>query len=187
LGQYEAAAPLLYEAFAGYDDVRAQMRALADLASTLSAIGARAGARDALHILYEMTEQPDIRLNAAINLLRLAGDDGDATTFEEWRRAIESGPMGTRFKAQFYYRLGDGYRRLGQPSTASLAYRLLAMLARDNDLKDFAARAEEGLRNEPLPPVPQLTRISAPVEAVLAALKRGAVLGGLPTRERGLA
>jgi tetratricopeptide (TPR) repeat protein len=187
LGQYEAAAPLLYEAFAGYDDVRAQMRALADLASTLSAIGARSGARDALHILYDMTEQPDIRLNAAINLLRLAGDDGDATTFEEWRRAIESGPLGTRLKAQFYYRLGDGYRRLGQPSTASLAYRLLAMLARDNDLKDFGARAEEGLRNEPLPPVPQLTRISAPVEAVLAALKRGAVVGGLPTRERGLA
>ena len=188
LGQYEAAAPLLYEAFAGYDDAAAQVRVLADLATTLSTLGARAGARDALHILYDLTEQPDIRLNAAIHLLRLAAEDGDAATFEEWRHAIESGPMGTRHKCQFYYRLAEGYHRLGQWQTASLAYRLLAMLARDNDLKDFAARADEGLRGDAPPLVPQLTRVSATVAAVTAALKGSrAVLGSLATSERGLA
>jgi tetratricopeptide (TPR) repeat protein len=188
LGQYEGAAPLLYEAFAGYDDTRSQVRALADLASALSALGARSGARDALHLLYDMTEQPDIRLNAAIHLLRLAGEDGDLATFEEWRHAIESGPMGTRLKAQFYHRLGEGYQRLGQPSTASLAYRVLAMMARSNDLKDYAARADEGLRGDPPPAPPRLTRVSAPVEAVLEALKRGrAVLGSLAASEGGLA
>ena len=188
LGQYEAAAPLLYEAFRGYDDTRSQVRALGDLASVLSVLGARSGARDALHLLYEMTEQPDIRLNAAIHLLRLAGEEGDLATFEEWRQAIESGPIGTRLKAQFYYRLGEGYQRLGQPSTASLAYRLLAMLARDNDLKDYAARADEGLRGDPPPPAPQLTRVSPPVGAVLTALKRSrTVLGSLAASDGGQA
>jgi tetratricopeptide (TPR) repeat protein len=173
LGQYEAAVPLLYEAFAGYGDARSQVHALTDLASALSTLGARSGARDALHILYDMTEQPDIRLNAAIHLLRIAAEDGDTTTFEEWRHAIESGPLGTRHKAQFYYRLGEGYRRLGQPSTASLAYRLLAMLARDNDMKDYAARADEGLRGDALLPVKQLTRISPAIDAVLKRLSTG--------------
>jgi hypothetical protein len=149
------------------------VHALTDLASALSTLGARSGARDALHILYDMTEQPDIRLNAAIHLLRIAAEDGDTTTFEEWRHAIESGPLGTRHKAQFYYRLGEGYRRLGQPSTASLAYRLLAMLARDNDMKDYAARADEGLRGDALPPVKQLTRISPAIDAVLKRLSTG--------------
>ncbi len=189
LGQHEAAAPLLYEAFAGYDDTRSQLRALDDLATTLSTLGARGGAQDALHLLYEMTEQPDIRLNAAIHLLRLAAEEGDTATFEGWRQAIESGPMGTRHKCQFYYRLGEGYQRLGQPSTASLAYRVLAILARDNDLKDFAARADEGLRGDAPPPVPQLARVSPAVEAVLAALKRSraVLVGTLATSERGLA
>jgi tetratricopeptide (TPR) repeat protein len=189
LGQHEAAAPLLYEAFLGYDDTRSHVRVLGDLATALSTLGARSGAQDALHLLYEMTEQPDIRLNAAIHLLRLAAEAGDTATFEDWRQAIESGPMGTRLKCQFYHRLGEGYQRLGQPSTASLAYRLLAMLARDNDFKDFAARADEGLRGDAPPLVPQLTRVSPSVEAVLTALKRSraVVVESLATSERGLA
>jgi tetratricopeptide (TPR) repeat protein len=183
LGQYEVAVGLLYEAFQGYDDTRSQIVALDDLSTALSALGARAGARDALLMLYDMTAKPDIRLDAAINLLRLAAEDGDLAVFEEWRHAIESGPMGTRHKAHFYYRLGEGYQRLGQPSTASLAYRLLAMLARDNSLSEYAAAAEAGLRGDPPAPAPRMARVAPTVAAVverLGELKRsGAVFRGL--------
>ncbi len=181
LGQYEAAAPLLCEALVGYTIPRDQIEALADLAVTLSAIGARDGARDALLILYDMTEQPDLRINAAINLMRLAAEDGNVQVFEEWRTAIESGPLATPHKAHFYFRLGEGYQRLGQPQTASLAYRVLAMLARDNELADYAVRAEAGLRGDPPAPAPEMARMSPAVTAVvakLAELKRSAVFGG---------
>jgi tetratricopeptide (TPR) repeat protein len=169
-GQYEAAAPLLYEAFEGYGRVRWQLDALDDLAGVLSALGAHEGANDAYHLLYDMSEQPDIRIGAAINMMRLAGESGDTLVFEEWRQAIESGPLSTRFKAEFYLRLGEGYQRMGQRPTASLAYKLLEVLARDNALPDFATLAEAGLRGDPPPAPPRLVCVPSGVAALVERL-----------------
>jgi tetratricopeptide (TPR) repeat protein len=181
--QHELAALLLYDAYDQFGDVKSQVDALTQLAAALSALGARAGARNALHLLYDLTEQADIRLDAAINLLRLAGEDGNVEAFEEWRDAIEAGPLGIRLKALFYYRLGEGYQRLGQPQTASLAYRVLVMVARDNKLADYVLRAEAGLRGDPPAPTPQMGQVPPAITTVLErldALKRSSVIISLP-------
>ncbi len=165
-GQFEDAARYLFDAFERYSDPAWRERALSDLGIALASLGVRSGARDAFHLLYASAQLAPAKAMAGINLLQLAGDEGDEASFEEWRRTMEATTLPTRTKAEFYLRLAEGYRQLRHEAPTSLAYRVLEILSHAHGLTDYLPKAEAGLRGEVTAiPVP-----ARPVPDAIAAL-----------------
>jgi hypothetical protein len=157
---FEEAASFLFVAMQAYEDATQRERASLDLAVAVLNLGIWDGARDAFYILHTTAEQHEVRMAAAINLLRLAAEDGERETFERYRALIDVPALSLRLRAEFYRRLAEGYGAFGERDVAAMLYRTLRQLAEQNDLEEYTQIAEAGLhgsrrlvrRAAPLPP-----------------------------------
>lgn len=160
--RHEEAAALLYEAYVTYTDEQLQVRVLHDLALTAKDLGWRDTARDAFLVLYLDGSRRESHLVAAINLMEIAADDGDAVSFERYRQALEDQPLSARHAASFQLRAAEGYRRFGRRSFAEVAYRTLLRHAEDHGLNEFIVKALDGLKADA--PSPPLRSAPVPVQ-----------------------
>jgi tetratricopeptide (TPR) repeat protein len=162
----EQAARYFATAFQAYAAPSDRERALEDLASALSRLGARDAARDAFLIAEATAIERETRAQAAINLLRLAAEDGDELGFESHRRAVgDPALLPAWLQAELHWRLADGYGLLGLRAQAVKHCRLLGEIACEHRLNEYAYIAEaswRGLRSR--------TRGAAPVPESLASV-----------------
>jgi tetratricopeptide (TPR) repeat protein len=146
----------LFESIELYTDPQRRTRALMDLATSLTRLGARAAARDALHIC--LATQPidlESRWICAINLLDLAQMDGEETVFERWRRDLADVDLPPRLRAYFLLFSGEGLYRFGRSDAARTALAGALVVAERHELNELVIRADDALaaidRNERLP------------------------------------
>lgn len=162
----EQAAHYFSTAFGAYAEPAQRERALADLAYVLSRLGAREAARDALLITEATAVERETRANAAINLLRLAAEDGDEIGFELHRRAVgDPTKLPARLQAEMHWRLADGYGLLGLAARSVEHYRIMGEIAGEHRLNEYTYIAEAGRRG-----LRSLSRRPAPVPASLTAV-----------------
>jgi hypothetical protein len=152
-------------------------RILQDLACALSRLGARDAARDAFLIAEATAVESDARAQAAIDLLRLAAEDGDELGFEHHRRAVgDPAQLPARLQAELHWRLADGYGLLGLGARAVEHYRIMGEIAGKHRLNEYTYIAEAGRRG-----LRALTRDAAPVPESLTG-----VVDNLKSRRRQL-
>ena len=152
-------------------------RVLQDLACALSRLGARDAARDAFLIAEATGVEQETRAQAAIDLLRLAAEDGDELGFEHHRRAVgDPTQLPVRLQAELHWRLADGYGLLGLGARAVEHYRIMGEIAGKYRLNEYAYIAEASRRG-----LRALTRHPAPVPESLAE-----VVDNLKSRRRQL-
>jgi tetratricopeptide (TPR) repeat protein len=152
-------------------------RVLQDLACALSRLGARDAARDAFLIAEATAVESDARAQAAIDLLRLAAEDGDELGFEHHRRAVgDPAQLPARLQAELHWRLADGYGLLGLGARAVEHYRIMGEIAGKHRLNEYTYIAEAGRRG-----LRALTRDAAPVPESLTG-----VVDNLKSRRRQL-
>jgi tetratricopeptide (TPR) repeat protein len=162
----EQAASYFSTALEAYAEPVQREQALEDLAYVLSRLGARDAARDALLIAEATAVEHDTRAKAAINLLRLAAEDGDEIGFEHHRRAVgDPARLPARLQAELHWRLADGYGLLGLGARAVEHYRIMGEIAGAHRLNEYTYIAEAGRRG-----LRSLSRRPAPVPASLAAV-----------------
>lgn len=162
----EQAAGYFSTALEAYAEPAQRERALEDLAYVLSRLGARDAARDALLIAEATAGERDIRARAAINLLRLAAEDGDEIGFEHHRRVVgDPTQLPARLQAELHWRLADGYRLLGLGARSVEHYRIMGEIAGEHRLNEYTYLAEAGRRGFKSP-----SRRPAPVPESLTAV-----------------
>jgi tetratricopeptide (TPR) repeat protein len=173
----EQAASFFSTALEAHLEPEERERALADLACALSRLGARDAARDAFLIAEATAVESDSRAQAAINLLRLAAEDGDELGFEHHRRAVgDPAQLPVRLQAELHWRLADGYGLLGLGARAVEHYRIMGEIAGKYRLNEYTYIAEAGRRG-----LRALTRDAAPVPESLTE-----VVDNLKSRRRQL-
>jgi tetratricopeptide (TPR) repeat protein len=179
-GQYDAAVRCFYDAWTHYSERSRKDRVLNDLARTLADLGLRDAARDALLLISTSAVEREMRLNARVNLLDLAAQDGELAVFEQYRRDLSAQAMPARLTTHFHLLVGEGYRRFGRLQQAASAYQRAIRLGSRSQANDLVQRAEAGARAVatgiapawPTPPLP-LTSSASPVDVahVTSALR----------------
>jgi tetratricopeptide (TPR) repeat protein len=145
-GQYDRAVRCFYDAWTHYTDRARKDRVLNDLARTLADLGLRDAARDALLLIMTSAVEREMRLNARVNLLDLAAQDGELAVFEQYRRDLSAQAMPARLTTHFHLLVGDGYRRFGRPQQAASAYQRAIRFGSRHQAMDLVQRAEAGAR-----------------------------------------
>jgi tetratricopeptide (TPR) repeat protein len=145
-GQYDVAVRCFYDAWTHYVDRARKDRVLNDLARTLADLGLRDAARDALLLIMTSAVEREMRLNARVNLLDLAAQNGELAVFEQYRRDLSAQAMPARLTTHFHLLVGDGYRRFGRPQQAASAYQRAIRFGSRHQAMDLVQRAEAGAR-----------------------------------------
>ncbi len=121
-------------------------RILADMATTLAAMGQRDAARDTYLILCSTASEQEVRWASAINLLELAALDGSEPLFERYRRELSDASLPPSLAAHFHLHVGEGSRRFGRHSAAELAFQEAISVAQRHSVNEVLVRAESSLR-----------------------------------------
>jgi tetratricopeptide (TPR) repeat protein len=144
-----------FDAFEAYTEPKRRTRALVDLANALTALGARAAARDAFHLCLGSTQDREVRWIVQLNLLDLAQLDGEETVFERWRRELIDVDLPPRLRAYFLLFSGHGLYRFGRTDGARTALAGALVVAERCELGEVVMRADAALaaidRHERLP------------------------------------
>lgn len=144
-----------FDAFEAYTEPQRRTRALVDLANALTALGARAAARDAFHLCLGSTTDREVRWVVQLNLLELAQLEGEETVFERWRRELTDADLPPRLRAHFLLFAGHGLYRFGRTDSARTALAGALVIAERHELGEIVMRADAALsaidRNERLP------------------------------------
>lgn len=117
-GEKAEAVKLAYEALSLSTKSADRDIILEDLAAGFSELGMHDAARDA-HLLLTATAQAKwVRWQATINLLELAGQDGNDEAFDAYAAELGKAPLGPWLRSYFLLFLGEGMERLGRYDTA---------------------------------------------------------------------
>jgi len=159
-----------FDAFEAYTEPHRRTRALVDLANALTALGARAAARDAYHLCLGSTSDREVRWIVHLNLMELAQLDGEETVFERWRRELADTDLPPRLRAHFLLFAGHGLYRFGRVDAARAALAGALVVAEKHELGEIVMRADAALlaidRHERLP----VTDVTLPSESGVARI-----------------
>jgi hypothetical protein len=172
----DRAAQHFFAAFKLYADAPRRDRALVDLATTLSARGLTAAARDGFYALYHSSTDPDVRWSAAMQLVDVASREADEAAFGRYADLLTAAKLPPAQFARAYLLIGDGARRFGRVEEARWAYAAAIAIAEAHEVNEVLVLAEAAqgalARADPLPAVESAEppRALAPVIRALAAL-----------------
>jgi hypothetical protein len=156
-----------------------------DLATGLLRLGARAAARDALHLCLNGPIDQEARWLCQVNLLDIAQMDGEETVFERWRRELADVDLPPRTRAYFLLFCGEGLYRFGRVDAARTALASALVVAERHELNELVIRADDALaaidRNEPLPATAAATPRTPGVARVAHIADRLRVMRVRPT------
>jgi tetratricopeptide (TPR) repeat protein len=170
-GEADTAIATLFEAIETYDDPPLKQRAQLDLACAFANIGWRDVAHDALFPLYLSATLRECRLNAAINLMDLAAQNGHAADFERYRQVVDGQELPARLHANYLLLLGQAYQRFGSDGAAAGSYEELRAFASARGLNEHVIKAEQGLRGIAPPTAPEPQPIGEQAVGVAVTLR----------------
>ncbi|MGH7665388.1 MAG: hypothetical protein ACRENI_14025, partial [Gemmatimonadaceae bacterium] len=122
-------------------------RILADMATTLAAMGHREAARDAHVILASTAEEQEIRWIATINLLELATLAGSEPMFERYRAQLRDAKLPPALAAYYHLHVGEGCGRFERYERAQSALQAAITVAEQHGVNEVLMRAEAALAN----------------------------------------
>lgn len=145
-GQYERAIMLAHRALRLTDDDEMRYAILVDIASFLVDFGAASAAADALHHVAAHAPEVGVRLHATLNLLFLAVEQHDRTTFDALRAQLDGTELTARQQAQLALFVARGLRTFGELDAARVELVRADELARRHDLFQFTFDVETEAR-----------------------------------------
>lgn len=104
-------------------------RILNDIGENLRRLGVRDAARDAFLVLSCTARDQVSRWMALAHLMRVAGDDGAAGSYREYRRLLQREPLPFRVQIEMELQSGYALRTLGELSASRAAFRRAASIA----------------------------------------------------------
>ncbi len=116
-GDYQRAVHLGYRSLELTTNKIARERVLIDIAAAYAGLGMNDTARDGYSIVAITSPHQWVRWQATINLMELAGIDGEETVFDDYVRQLNSAPLDPRLKAHSLYFQGLGLRRFGRENS----------------------------------------------------------------------
>jgi tetratricopeptide (TPR) repeat protein len=137
-------APHLWRAYELYEDDSATVRALSDLGFALQQLGDISAAERALREVVRRASQPDVVLNAKIELMHCASHRRDQLGFERVRAGLQ-GQLDTMLPnvlTDFYLKAGIGSARFGNMTRANQLLDEALAVAGANGLHEFEFRIE---------------------------------------------
>jgi tetratricopeptide (TPR) repeat protein len=151
-----------YRAFQLHPDPMQRMRSLGDLGIGLAEIGAHDAARLAFQIVANSTASALVRANGLLEMMDLESLVGNRVAFERCRVAVEDfrSRMSPSMSVDYYYKLGSGLVRFGQPVRAQAALTEALGLAEVHHLNAWYFKVDKALadlavkRDEHQPPEP---------------------------------
>src|SRR5690242_6330673 len=135
-GQFPLAIRLGYEALKGTTEQAARDRVLGDIAASFFDLGLRDTARDAHLIIAATAQEQQTRWVSTINLLEIAGADGNEAAFEQYRRQLADAPLPLHLAAYYQFYTGQGYRALGHLDMATAAFERAVSIASRHALSE---------------------------------------------------
>jgi tetratricopeptide (TPR) repeat protein len=136
-----------YQAFRLSREMPQQMRALGNLATGLSEIGAFEVARLAFQIVTKSDASVEVRANALLELMDLESSVGNRVSFERNRAAAEEyrSRMSPSMSVDYHYKVGVGLARFGQPGRARMSFTTAMELAERHRLNAWFFKIEQAL------------------------------------------
>jgi tetratricopeptide (TPR) repeat protein len=144
-GEHAEGVKLGYEALNLCAKPAARDAVLADIAAGLSELGMIDAARDAHLILANTSQMQWVRWQATINLMELAGRDGNEDAFESYASQLSATMLSPAHKAYFLLFRGEGLATFGKHSDAEESLRAAVSFAVDNQLHQIAFEADAAL------------------------------------------
>jgi tetratricopeptide (TPR) repeat protein len=137
-----------YRAFRLSREMPQQMRALGNLATGLSEIGAFEAARLAFKIVIDSDAKVEVRVNALLELMDLESSLDNRVSFERYRAAAEEyrSRMSPSMSADYHYKVGTGLARFGQTARAQLSFTSGLEIAERHRLNAWYFKIEQALK-----------------------------------------
>ena len=145
-GQFERAAVFGYRALQQCDDEVMRESILADVATALGDGGHRAAARDAHLVLSATASDSRVRFLSTINLLVLAGLDGQRAAFDQYRAVLDAAPLPAELGARYALEVGHGLAAFDERQAAAESFGRAVALGERYQVHDVVLQAEEALR-----------------------------------------
>ncbi|MEP6858002.1 MAG: hypothetical protein ABI994_06415 [Gemmatimonadales bacterium] len=144
-GEHAEGVKLGYEALNLCAKPAARDAVLADIAAGLSELGMIDAARDAHLILANTSQMQWVQWQATINLMELAGREGNEDAFESYAAQLSATNLSPAHKAYFLLFRGEGLATFGKHGDAEENLRAAASFAADNQLHQIAFEADAAL------------------------------------------
>lgn len=166
-GQFEAGVLYGYRALRHHTEPVQHDRTLADIATSLNAMGQRRAAREAHLVVAATAQEQYLRWVSTINLLEIATLDGSERHFERYRRELAGASLPPALAAYYHLYVGEGYRRFGNYERAQEALTQAVEVAQRYEVNEVLVRADI-LRRDIAAAAPTGATSSGPVSPAIA-------------------
>ena len=120
---------------------------LQDIGALFTKLGMYDSARDANLILVATAQSKLVRWSATVNLMELAGLEGQPESFDAYARELSAEPLNPWVRSHYLLLLGEGFARLGRFDAAEEALREASAFADANQIHQVAFTAQTALSN----------------------------------------
>jgi tetratricopeptide (TPR) repeat protein len=144
-GNYAEGLKLAHDAFELTTNPTSRDAVLDDIAGMFSMLGLRESARDSHVILAATTQSAMVRAQATINLMELAGQDGNIEVFDTYAREMAQARLSPWHRAHYLLMLGEGMNTLGRSDAAVEALTEAVSFAESNQIHQVAFKAQAAL------------------------------------------
>jgi len=118
---------------------------LEDIGAMFTSLGMHDPARDAHLILASTAQTKFVRWSATLNLMELAGMDGQEEVFDGYARELAREPLNPWVRSHYLLFLGEGFARFGRFEAAEDALREASTFADANQIYQLAFKAQSAL------------------------------------------
>lgn len=171
--EYELAIQLAYDALAISQAPSERDRILGDIALGFMELGVYTAARDAYLVLTATAQEQYTRWAASLNLMEISAKTGVQTSFELYRKQLETQSLPLHMATAFQLVSGSGFQHFGQPARARDHYQRALDLAVAHGFNQYLFEAEEALLRLDAPPAERraATHISLETAEVAEAIR----------------
>jgi len=141
-GDHSEGLKLAYEAFDLTTNPTDRDAVLDDIAGMFSLLGMRDSARDS-HLIIAATSQSSVaRAQATINLMELAGIDGQPEVFDAYARELAQARLSPWLRAHYLLMLGEGMNSFGRREASEEALAEAISFAEANQIHQVSFKAQ---------------------------------------------
>jgi tetratricopeptide (TPR) repeat protein len=144
-GEYAEGVKLAYEALGHSRKPASKDMVLEDIGAMFTSLGMHDPARDAHLILASTAQTKFVRWSATLNLMELAGMDGQEEVFDGYARELAREPLNPWVRSHYLLFLGEGFARFGRYEAAEDALREASTFADANQIHQLAFKAQSAL------------------------------------------
>ncbi len=151
-GDYAEGIKLAYEALGHTSKPAEKDQVLEDIGGMFASLGMHDPARDAHLILASTAQTKFARWSATLNLMELAGMDGEEEVFDGYARELAREPLNPWVRSHYLLFLGEGFVRFGRFEAAEDALREASTFADANQIHQISFKAQldlEKVRSAP--------------------------------------